>query len=1002
MSKRFLPTLFLVTGIVAGPVLAQSLVPLDPATITNGHVYLMENVGAAVPDDSANNNNGTLVGAPTVVAGLNGQALQFNGTSDGLALPDAATINTSTHQNKTVIAVFNCSDVSKATTQVVFEEGGSTRGVNIYVQQGQAYAGAWNRGDYSPDFLGTWLSAPIGSNEWHVVVAVLRGGTAGLANDKFEMWLDGKLVAKGPGGELRSRSDDNGVGNVQQQTRIHGELVLNAGFWFGGVIDEIWILNQALPEDVLKSLGVNPGRAENPVPAVGAVDIPRDGVVSWEAGQFAQTHDVYLGTAFADVNTASRADAKGVLAGQGQAETTFDPPGSLTYGQTYYWRVDEVNKTPDNTIFKGEVWSFTVEPYGYPITPVAATASSYQAGMEPEKTIDGSGLTGDLHGTVETTMWLSAGAGPAWIQYEFDQVYRLHQLQVWNSNQMVEAFLGFGAKEVTIETSVDGTTWAPVGDVPQFNRAPGAPDYAPNTTVSLGGVEAKYVKLTINSNWGGMAPQAGLSEVRFFYIPLQARAPQPAPDATGVSVDTELNWRPGREAGSHKVYFGTDANAVVQGTAAKTVSDHSYSPGVLNLDTTYYWRVDEVNTVTYPGDVWSFTTQDSKVVDDFESYTDQAGAEVFSAWVDGFDDPAKNGAVVGLGTAVNGTFGETTIIHGDKQSMPFAYDNSTAPLSEATVTFDTPQDWTASGIKSLSLWFQGVAGNGGQLYVKINGTKIVYDGEAADLARPTWQVWNLDLSQAGKVNSVRSLTIGIEGAGAKGTLYVDDIRLYSRTPAYITPVQPAKGPVAYYRLDGDYKDASGNGRNGTAVGGPTFVAGKSGQAVSLDGAGDYITIDSWQGILGSSPFTISLWVNSTAVDDRTMVCWGGATNGTRVDFRLYQGRLRVEHGNGNLQGNTVLADGQWHHVALVVTQDATLVYPQVALYVDGLNDTQGTADPDPFGTVADVPVTLGQRRTNNDRDFQGMLDEVRIFDVALSAEEVAGLAGRTIPLHKAF
>ncbi len=203
MSQKYWLTVFLVAGIIAGPAVAQSLVPIDPATVSDGHVYLMDNVSADLPDVSANNNNGNLIGSPQTVPGLNGEALQFNGTSDGVHLPDATTINTSTHQNKTVIAVFNCADVTKTSKQIVYEEGGSTRGLTIYVHEGLAYAGAWNRGDYSPDFLGTWLSAPIGSNEWHVVAGVLRDAGAGLEDDKFEMWMDGVLVAKGPGGELR-------------------------------------------------------------------------------------------------------------------------------------------------------------------------------------------------------------------------------------------------------------------------------------------------------------------------------------------------------------------------------------------------------------------------------------------------------------------------------------------------------------------------------------------------------------------------------------------------------------------------------------------------------------------------------------------------------------------------------------------------------------------------------------------------------------------------------
>ena len=75
--------------------------------------------------------------------------------------------------------------------------------------------------------------------------------------------------------------------------------------------------------------------------------------------------------------------------------------------------------------------------------------------MGPEKTIDGSGLDAqDQHSVSASQMWLSKkGQSPIWIQYEFDKVYKLYQMWVWNSNQAIEPFVGFGAKDVTIETS---------------------------------------------------------------------------------------------------------------------------------------------------------------------------------------------------------------------------------------------------------------------------------------------------------------------------------------------------------------------------------------------------------------------------------------------------------------------------------------------------------------------------------------------------------------------
>jgi regulation of enolase protein 1 (concanavalin A-like superfamily) len=447
--------------------------------------------------------------------------------------------------------------------------------------------------------------------------------------------------------------------------------------------------------------------ATAPVPADNATDVPSDADLSWTPGEFPGTHDVYFGTALADVNSAARADAKGVLASKGQADTTFDPPDALVYGQTYYWRVDEVNSTPDGTVHKGEVWRFTAEPYAYPVTPVAATASSFEkAATGPANTINGSGLTGDLHGTDITTMWNTSmtDPGPAWIRYEFDNEYKLWELWVWNYNSEFEPVLGYGFRDVTIEYSPDGTTWTLLKDV-QFAQASGTAGYAHNTTVDLDGVMARYVKLTAKSNWSMVGlKQCGLSEVRFFHVPVQARAPQPAQNAEEVAVDSTLDWRPGREATSHQVVFGADKAAVTDGTgAAKTVTGHGFDPGELDFGTTYYWKVDEVGATTYAGALWSFTTQEYAPVDDFESYTDDEGNRIYEAWIDGWTN--NTGSVVGY---LQAPFAETTIVHGGKQAMPFEYNNIKTPYySETERTFDPPQDWTTNAADSVALWFRG-------------------------------------------------------------------------------------------------------------------------------------------------------------------------------------------------------------------------------------------------------------------------------------------------------
>jgi hypothetical protein len=162
-------------------------------------------------------------------------------------------------------------------------------------------------------------------------------------------------------------------------------------------------------------------------------------------------------------------------------------------------------------------------------------------------------------------------------------------------------------------------------------------------------------------------------------------------------------------------------------------------------------------------------------VDDFEIYTNAEGNRIYEAWVDGWEVPA-NGSQVGYDQA---PFAERTTVHGGRQSMPLAFDNATAAYSEAELTFDAPQDWTAHGVKTLSLYFYGPVENiVGQLYLKVNGTKVAYSGAADGLKQGEWAQWSVDLPSLGlNLASVRTLTLGVEGAGASGMLFFDDIQL---------------------------------------------------------------------------------------------------------------------------------------------------------------------------------------------------------------------------------
>jgi hypothetical protein len=512
----------------------------------------------------------------------------------------------------------------------------------------------------------------------------------------------------------------------------------SATFHVGFAAGDFWIDGIRLFEgDYVPPDFITVFTAVNPSPAAGATDVPREVVLGWDAGPYAETHDVYLGTNFDDVNAASATNPLAVLASAGQTDAVFDPEGLLDFDRTYYWRVDEVNAPSAPATHKGDVWSFTTEPFAYPITRLTAVASSAQPDSPASRTIDGSGLDDlDQHNMELADMWITPGGLPASIQYTFDKEYSLLEMWVWNANSQLEPYMGFGAKDVTVEYSTDGQTWTVLENVPQFAKAPGSATYTAGTIIDFGRVMARSVRLTISDNWGTAIDMVGLSEVRFYYVPVTAREPQPEDGMGGLPLETTLTWRPGREAVSHKVYFSADKQAVANGTASsEIVTANSYEASGLEYGKCYYWRVDEINEAAgipvREGDVWTFSTIDYFVVDDFESYNDDVDADttIWQTWIDGVSDQ-QSGSQVGYDPA---PFAETTIVNNGDQSMPFAYNNVDSPYySQAYREFSPTQNWTVDGVTDLVLYVRGYPAVG-EVAVVETGGKMTLTGDGADI-----------------------------------------------------------------------------------------------------------------------------------------------------------------------------------------------------------------------------------------------------------------------------
>jgi len=315
--------------------------------------------------------------------------------------------------------------------------------------------------------------------------------------------------------------------------------------------------------------------AVSPSPASGATGVI-DAKLSWVAPAKVENpvYDVYFGTdpaALAPI-------AEGIV------ETSVEAGAAgidLGFDTTYYWQVNVDGNA-------GLVWSFTTEPETFAVQGMVATTNGIsQEGSEPDKVLNG------VVSQEATDQWLAAPPeGEAlYLQLELPRVLKLVEMTVFNSNTQFEALLGYGAKDVTVEYSVDGADWMAVGDVELAQSA--------ETVLDMHGVGAKYVKLTINSTWGGLFPDSGLAEVGLSYVPAQARLIGPANGATGVAPSTVLDWYAGRGAVSSDVTVNGEVTTVEGSSLAADL--------VYGLP--YTWSVDENDgTDIWAGDEWSFTT----------------------------------------------------------------------------------------------------------------------------------------------------------------------------------------------------------------------------------------------------------------------------------------------------------------------------------------------------------------------------------------------------------
>lgn len=551
-------------------------------------------------------------------------------------------------------------------------------------------------------------------------------------------------------------------------------------------------------------------------------------------------------------------------------------------------------------------------------------------------------------------------------------------------------------------------------------------------------------------DYGGLSPgfDLGSVQVRVSHEcgPL-ARFPTPVAGAVDVPVDANLAWTPACGANRQCLYLSEVRSLVEAGDPSvrhwvQPPDANDFEPPVLRLGETYYWRVDSVGKTdandVLAGGLWSFTVVDKLTIDDFDQY---------NGWTDRFLHEAWSTRDRGRAALES-----EQIFRSCQASMVFSYYYDAMHSSETFRRFDRAQDWAQTGAAGLRLWLYGSPANAtsGQMYLTLSDglveQSLPFRGDASALTRREWTEWRVALAEFTDVNLARveRLTLGFSWPSAQspqygdGTVYIDDIALcpalcleahrpsadltcdcmvdyddleqlaaaWLADAAEVVSIAAPNEPVLWYPFDGNAEDGAGLA-HGQIQGRPTYAPGVHGQAIYLLNRGDAVTVPDAAEVFAGirSAITIAFWQkgeDSTHLND-TLCCsnyiYGVSNPSIAVHLGCWRspGQYRWDCGTpwsfeNRLAGGHRTKDewaGRWNHWAF--TKDVR-IGPDgdkgvMRIYRNGvLYDSRSGTDA-PIEEITSFTVGSGWYG-----GYDGLIDDFRIYDYALSEPEVAYLA----------
>ena len=813
---------------------------------------------------------------------------------------------------------------------------------------------------------------------WHEFWITIEADATNTGTHLVKIYMDGSTTATEfivtASNEAENAEDGPNIGLGMGSTSSHGAFDVDFFAYKPGIIPPA-------PS--------NPDKARAITPAPGSTVTLADAApLAWKAGESAAQHDVYFGTVEEDVNNADISDATSIYQGRKNL-VLYTPAEALELGGAYYWRIDEV-EADGVTLHKGDVWSFTILDH-----IIIDNFEDYDTG---DNQIWYAWHDGLGYGEPAVPPFFAGNATGAAIGDEttnsFAEETIVHggrkSIPYWYNNNK-QGFLKYS--EAT-NTLTDARDWTEQGVKALSLWFRGFPAFLGGFTEAPTGT---YTMTAEGADISGASDQ--------FHFAWQ--------ELTGAGsivakVESVQDTDPGAKAGvmirdsldadsAHGIVAVTPGNGVWFGRRI-TAGGNTDSDSQADLTAPYWVKLERtiggLVRASYSADGSTWTQLGSSIVVNM-NIPMYIGMAVTS------NNP---------GVACEARFSNVT-------------SNGVGPWSN--------QDIGLRSNEAASMYVE-IANNNG-------ATGIVYHDNPDATLINSWTEWNIDLKdfsdQGVNLTDINSISIGFGDkanpqAGGSGKMFIDDISLYRPryVPDKVVPLAAdftddgivnfndleimmgdwlmgdltRQGPLlVHYKLDAGAgtvaADSSGQGSDGTFSGTATWAAaGKMGAAASFDGGVGEVR--------GTSPYLNGLdamsfgaWIKSNVVDtDSGVIIFADPAGNDQRDIRydlaggtgggtnVIKYGVATEEGSHENESAGNVQTTQWQHVMVTWTSGEV-----AKLYINGVLDTS-TAEADVIGgtTTGYTDVIVGRGGKDTDGSWDGLVDDVRVYEIALTAQQV--------------